>query len=129
MTMLDEWSLATPDGKGLACPGDPNVRIRGFVWNHQWFEDGKRIVTAKIIDVEGYWVQTEQGHTYQLGAPDLHWLRFLQASDVEFDDKDPLGVKLRRRLAPKRLLAHPAAPLAPWAAIIFSVGFLLGVLW
>jgi len=92
MPRLENWSIRYWCGAALfAAPEQQSKHLAGNVYGHYKHEDGKKVVTSSIRDInpELRTVETKSGSTYTLGAPDPKWLIWLAENDRETDNVFP----------------------------------------
>lgn len=74
----------------------PEIRplcVRGFIYGHATFPDGKTIVTSRIVGVDGPVIRTENGSRYRLGEPHEKCLAWLAESGIPFDAAEPIRMR------------------------------------
>lgn len=84
MARLEEWSLVM-DERDLdpwLAPEmqQPKFRVRGRVYDHPGFEDGKGVTTSSLthLDMENLNECSTQNTKYSLGTPDRDWVDYLK---------------------------------------------------
>jgi len=90
MIKLENWSTVYPylDLDPEICHG---VCIEGMVYGHPKKEDGKRVRTSAIHEVNGRIVKTRSGSVYGLGIPNPDWAEFMKRINKDFDPENPLN--------------------------------------
>ena len=82
-----------PRNDFLRLPELSSIQLAGAVYGHSRYEDGHRISTSPIREVDGRRVVTQSGSTYLLGDPDPRYLTWLEEQGVAFDPENPIKVR------------------------------------
>lgn len=66
MIVMEQWYLSYDNG-ALADPKLHNLRLVGEVTGHPNHEDGKHVITSRIVKIEDNKIVTRTGTRYELG--------------------------------------------------------------
>lgn len=90
--ILKYWSVVSYSEYS---PPEEKRRIRGQVYGHPGFHDGKIIFTSGIVNVQGNIITTESGSQYQLDwPPDPHWMKWLSDNNIPLPTPEcPIRIK------------------------------------
>lgn len=83
MARLENWSLTLdPTEVDPYTPPEllnPVIRLQGEVHDHPSFDDGSRVTTSRVIelDLENLREARTKQTTYKLGSPDPEWVKYL----------------------------------------------------
>ena len=92
---IENWSMINdPVNDMYTAPECRSYIICGNVYNHKSYEDGKFIRTSAIVNVNGRIVETYSGSIYELGKPDEDYLKFLKEINYEYNEENPINVKV-----------------------------------
>lgn len=85
MFRLKNWAVVSTS--------DSKRRLSGTVSNNKSFQDGKKIFTSSIVDVEGRKITTSSGSVYYLdGPPENEYLQWIKEHGYEYDEINPIKV-------------------------------------
>jgi hypothetical protein len=93
MIKLENWSLGNAPDDMYYAPEVRKVRLSGDVYNHPRFEDGKKVTTSSVKEVNGKVITTSSGSVYELGEPEKEYLDYLKSINYTFDPENPIKVK------------------------------------
>lgn len=69
--IIRNWSVVcTEEFDPYKAPEMYAAKIAGEVYGHHKYEDGHKIITSRVVGVEGNSVLTKSGSTYELGDVD-----------------------------------------------------------
>ena len=74
MYRLESWS--TDNGGPYIAPENQWLCLRGNVYNHPEYNDGRHIHTSAIKSVDGNKITTETGSVYILGEPEKEFVEY-----------------------------------------------------
>lgn len=77
---IEDWAI-----EGGGSPYDPpelrSFYLKGKMYGHHIFGDGKSIRTSSIVAVNGIIVTTHSGSVYQLGKPNDSYVEWCRQND------------------------------------------------
>lgn len=73
---LENWSVVSPQTDPYKAPELCSLVLRGNVYGHPNFEDGKEIITSTIVETtDDGKIKTYSGNVYELGEVDPEYER------------------------------------------------------
>lgn len=73
---LEDWSVTLRSTDPYAPPEHRQISLQGEVFGHPRFEDGKRITTSFVVEVNGPLVTTMSGTVYTLTYPNADYIKW-----------------------------------------------------
>jgi len=89
---LEEWFLNWLRDTYDA-PERMEKTLVGNVFGHPKFEDGSKIETSPIREIDGKRIHTQNGDVYLLGEIKPDYLRWLTEEGIVYDEKNPIAMK------------------------------------
>jgi hypothetical protein len=76
---LENWAVVGNYGSPYHAPEQMVTRLRGAVYGHGAFSEGKDVVTSAVVvlNVKSGYAVTSSGTIYALGRPAPEWLTWL----------------------------------------------------
>lgn len=88
---LENWSVIHKYELNSYYPPEANpCCLRGTVYGHHRLEDGKSIVTSRIVGGKGRTIRTASGTEYELGEVDPDYLEFVRSIGLSLDPLSPI---------------------------------------
>lgn len=84
---LENWSLCFRGYDFYIAPERQNISLQGNVYGHPKFEDGKFVVTSRVmdLDISNGKAETYSGSKYALGQASQEWIEWLKENNfVEY---------------------------------------------
>lgn len=86
---LENWSVTAC---WYSAPELGRTYLQGTVFGHPKKEDGKVVITSRVLSVEDKTVQT-RNTTYELGTVDPDYVVWMEDNGIEFDPENPIKMK------------------------------------
>ena len=87
---LKDWGIIK-EQHSFRAPESIPIKLNGAVYGHPIKEDGKRVVTSAILEVDGRTITTESGTIYELvGEPSDKYLKYLEENSIKMDSDNPV---------------------------------------
>ncbi|MFA5048252.1 MAG: hypothetical protein WC516_04490 [Patescibacteria group bacterium] len=83
MVRLENWSLCFRGNDFYMVPERQNISLQGNAYGHPNFEDGKFVVTSKVmdLDISNGRSSTYSGREYILGQANQEWIVWLRENN------------------------------------------------
>ena len=76
MTTLSNWHICSRSHYNYTAPEQMEILLQGIVYDHPKFQDGDKIVSSRIIKVNGPIITTKSGTVYHLGKPNPKFVQW-----------------------------------------------------
>lgn len=90
--VIENWACVYSEECSFKAPERSILLVKGTVFGHSKYKDGKTIQTSCIREVEGKIIHT-QNSTYRLGEPKKEWLDWMKENGIDFDPENPIRTK------------------------------------
>lgn len=88
---LDQWVVRIGSGDLYLAPEKAGIRLQGLVTGHPNFDDGNRVTTSLVQEVNGR-IITTISRDYELGEPDPDYILWCEEIGKPIDKDNPIKV-------------------------------------
>lgn len=90
---LEDWAIYSGHLMDPYRPPEAaGIRLEGIVTGHPRHDDGKRVITSRVLSASGRLVKTNSGSEYELGTVSPGYSKWCAVKGIIIDPKNPVRI-------------------------------------